>query len=101
MKRCITCEGVLDDSKYAGDSPICKICVSRLERDYSVDYSPPVRHTRRKACIALLLAIRRQAVVDDALDEWESYWLYEEPWKGLWELLIDTAHTGTLLKVAR
>ena len=87
MRRCVTCEGLLEDSLFPADGPVCKTCVSRLQKNFNVDYSPPTRKTVREAHVALLLAIREQAEKDDALDEWEEYWLRSEEWSQVWQVL--------------
>lgn len=87
MRRCVTCEGLLDDSLFPADGPVCKACVGRLQRVFNVDYSPPKRKTVREAHIALLLAIREQAEKDGELDDWEEYWLEDEAWSRVWQIL--------------
>lgn len=98
MRRCITCEGLLEDSQFAGSSPICRVCVSKLKKEYHVEYSPPERKSVREAYVELLIAIRARAVEDGKLEEWEDYWLRSDRWRRFWGLLQDAAEQDSAVR---
>ncbi len=66
---------------------MCRNCVRDVEVKYKVEYSPPERVTGLEAQIKLIGAIRDQAIDDEELADWESYWLREPDWKMVWDLL--------------
>lgn len=94
MKRCLTCEGLLEDSKFTNGSPICRSCVARLSREYDVTYSPPERTTVRHGYVKLFYAIWDRAKEDGELDDWEAYWMEVEPWPYILSVLLgaDVGH---------
>lgn len=101
MKRCIICEGLLKDSEFAEDSPVCRLCVTRLYTEYDIEFSPPERKTPKEALVNLVLAIKSQAEKDEEigystkydkklggpLASWKHNWLESSPWKQLWALM--------------
>ena len=87
MRQCKTCDGLLPDSQFPAGSPVCSSCIARLQALYNVEYSIPHRSTIRDAYISLLLAVRSQAIKDDALDDWESYWLRSPRLAQVWEFI--------------
>jgi len=91
MKRCVTCSGLLSESNFPDDSPICRACISKLKRDYAVDFSPPTHKTVPRAYVDLLVAVHDRAVEEGEIEDWNAYWLGTDPWAGLWEM-IRTAH---------
>ena len=63
-----------------------------LQNRYNVPYAPPERVTVNTAHMLLIRAIRLQAISDDALTEWEDYWLRDPDWKLVWMLLGEVSH---------
>lgn len=101
MKRCVICEGLLNDSEFKKDSPICIVCVTRLHTEYDLVYSPPERKTKKEALVNLILAIKEQAEYDERkgyaskhdkrlggpVAAWKHNWLDSPPWSSIWEIL--------------
>ena len=87
MRRCVTCEGLLEDSLFPNDGPVCKSCVIRLQKVFNVEYAPPERKTVKEAYTSLVIAIRDQAERDGELDDWEEYWLETEEWARVWAIM--------------
>jgi hypothetical protein len=90
MRKCLECEGVLPESRFDGIDSICKTCQRIIKRHDTIEYSIPGNKTIRQAYTELLIAIRNQAVIDDRLVDWESFWLEEEPFKRIWKMLQET-----------
>lgn len=117
MKRCVTCEGLLEDSQFSGDSPICKTCVTRLNMRYDVEYTPPERKTRKEATINLVLAIQAQAEKDEdvgivtaddkllggPMAAWKHNWVDSEPWRRIWDIMlsVEDSHSRILSETNR
>ena len=101
MKRCIICEGLLKDSEFMKDSPVCHLCVHRLHTEYNIDFSPPERKTPKEALVNLILAVKDQAEKDERtgyitkydkklggpLASWKHNWVESLPWRQIWALL--------------
>lgn len=102
MRKCITCEGILDESHFSGNSPVCQMCVSRLNGEYEVEYSLPDRQTIKEATVKLILAIKEQAEHDEKKSRWVSEdkkyggpiaawrfnWVESMPWRKFWDLML-------------
>lgn len=84
---CTLCRIEKSQRYFPKNSPICKTCVDKLESKFNVDYAPPEKVTKLEGYIRLLGASRRQAVEEGELDQWESVFLEEKPWKLMWTLL--------------
>ena len=97
VRRCPVCEGILPNARFDAGEYICRICKARLKSLEAIEFGKPGHKTIRQAYFDLLVAIRKQAILDEALEEWETYWLYSEPWPRIWELLKkaeDEVHTS-------
>lgn len=104
MRRCRTCEGLLEDDQFMGDSPICRTCVERLRTEYDVEYAPPERRTPKEAITNLIVAIKEQAERDEDLGNvlpedglyggpmaaWRYNWIESEPWRKLWGIMLSS-----------
>lgn len=104
MRRCLTCEGLLEDSEFSSNSPICKTCVGKLRSEYHVEYAPPERQTPKSAIVNLILAVRAQAEADEAkgavlkadahyggpMKAWYHNWVEAYPWKRIWSIMSET-----------
>ncbi len=109
MRRCITCEGLLPDSHFSRNSPICKTCVNRLHNEYHVEYSPPERRTAKEGATNLIIAIKERAQLDEdagivtkedaqygsPMAAWRYNWVDSEPWCKLWNMMLDSEQTRT------
>jgi len=87
MRRCILCHYDRADQAFSKGNPVCRKCVHTLKDKYSVDYSLPQKVTVLEGCIKLLGAIRDQAIIDSALEEWEDYWINSKGMQPVWMLL--------------
>ena len=97
MKRCITCEGLLPDSNFPANGPMCKACITRLQKVFHVDYAPPERKTIKEAYVSLIEAIREQAIKDDAVSEWRDYWVHSSTWSRVWGMLQYTQEQSEVI----
>jgi len=99
MRRCPVCEGLLAESLFQGNSETCQVCETRLKRDGEVNYvDSGKRKTIRQSYTNLMLAIKQQAMLDGALEEWQEFWLMVEPWPQIWKLLGTTMNQIGMLK---
>ncbi len=112
MRRCITCEGILEDHQFSGDSPICRMCVTRLNEEYNVEFSPPQRQTRKEAMVNLILAIKSQAEHDEDIHKWTTddnkiggpmaawrlHWVEPPPWEQLWRIMLEEQRLATMMR---
>lgn len=84
---CTLCRTTKSQRYFPKHSPICKVCVDKLESKFDVNYAPPERVTKLEGYIRLLGASRRQAVEEGELEQWEAVFLEEKPWRLMWTLL--------------
>ena len=92
MVRCPVCEGLLNPSLFRPGSSVCRVCEKKLQERDSRDSQP--RRSMLEVHLDLLVAIRVQAESEDDIDTWEAYWLCEEPWRSLWDVLRDSSSDG-------
>lgn len=114
MRRCLTCEGLLPDSDFLRDSPICKTCVEKLRDSYKVEYAPPERTTSKEAAVQMIVAVMEQAQHDEesgtwsAVDReyggpvaaWRAYWVDDPSWNRIWSLLLDIVSNDATIRSA-
>ena len=86
MKRCLICGLERAYEAFSKGDLICRKCVGKLHDHYEVDYSPPEKTSRIKACITLITAVRELAVEDGELEDWEAYWINSPEWARIWAL---------------
>ena len=112
MRRCIICEGILETNQFSGDSPICRMCVTRLNDEYNVEYSPPQRQTRKEAMVNLILAVKDQALHDESIGKltsedqshggpmasWRKNWVDSSPWDQLWSIMLEEERLITTMR---
>lgn len=91
MRRCPVCEGILRESLFKPGSTVCRVCQDRLKENEEGGFEDDRARNKtiQQAHVDLLLAIYEQAVADDDLETWESYWLKEDPWPTIWIMLKD------------
>lgn len=94
MHICIICEVSQKDIEFPDFGPICRNCVAYLVKSYGVEYASPKRQSRLESHLALLLAIRRQAELDDDLGSFERNWLYRSPWNQILNSVKDAVITA-------
>jgi hypothetical protein len=85
MRKCVICEGLLNEKFFTGGSFVCDTCAHRLQSREEIKYSEQDRHTVFQAYVNLLLAIREQAIDDGKYEDWEAYWLDTNPWPFIWK----------------
>lgn len=79
--KCGLCETDQPEKAFYDDGTfICRDCVAKLSKLYDVEYAPPVKQSKLKAYLSLILAIRNQAITDHRLADFEDYWLRSSPW---------------------
>lgn len=112
MKKCIICEGYLDEIQFSGNSPVCQMCVTRLNEEYNVEYSNPNRQTQKEAIVKLILAVKEQAEHDEKRNKWTSedkkyggpiaawrfHWVESMPWRQLWDIMLSEESARMTMK---
>lgn len=93
MLRCPICEGLLKPSLFRSGSSVCRVCEKKVQDRDSKSHQP--RKSILQVHLDLLIAIRSQAESEDDLGTWERYWIYEEPWRSLWDVLRDVSLDGS------
>lgn len=65
--------------------PECTILL-RSATEYSVEQK--LYFSEKERWSRFFLAIRNQAILDNELDDWEKFWLYDQELKGVWFLFL-------------
>ena len=81
---------VEEDGRKFGDFLLCPSCARYIDRlDNSTAENNREGGSVTLAYIDLFTAIRQQAIEDNKLDDFESYWIKPPKWKALWNALQD------------
>jgi len=80
---CSICESWLKPFAFSQGSPICKACTDVYSQIGS--WNDPTYSTPLSGYIHLFIAIRESALQDDAIDEFDSYWIdqFTDVWTAL------------------
>ena len=103
MRQCSVCEGILDDSHFEENSLVCRICSTRLNDIYKIEYSPATQHSVVESYIRLFIAIKNKAEQDEyrgyflpldtqfggPLNAWRHNWIESKPWVTLWNVFLE------------
>lgn len=91
-QTCLLCRKRFDKVSVAqpyGKWSLCADCREVLKEKYG-DIKYKERnggYSKTAALIGLIAAVRKQAIIDHKLEDFEKFWLYSEKWSSLWELV--------------
>lgn len=93
---CSYCESWLKPSAFSKGSPVCKVCTDVYSQVDS--WREPSHSTILNGYINLFIAIRDCAVHENALDDFEAYWV--EQFMDVWESLRNLSVSEDSYKIS-
>ena len=80
ITHCVLCLHKLSPFEYSKKLTICTRCSDTLRErwEYNMPVDRPIYPTVAQAYVHLFIAVRKQALLDGELDDFDRYWLAED-----------------------